>query len=212
MGQWKVYKLTNLTSGKSYIGITSKPLDIRLKEHIDDAIHSRKLHKNGTRYAIHAAIMKYGAEKFSIEVIQSNLMLDQARQQETITIRKYNTFAGVGNLPNMPRGYNETMGGEIPDPGDVSHARFLEEKTRNQSIAISEKSAISKAGMKEVTTNLNLGSDRLKRQPIKLDNKKEEVKDPIKPLTFKPKLPESDNNLSAFIWVFIIFIIIISFS
>lgn len=126
MKVWKIYKITNRTSGRSYVGLTSKPLARRFKEHVDEAYHGVRRHRNGTRYAIHAALIKYGVENFTIEEIHSQLSLDEGREREIYYIKKYNSYASNANLPNMPRGYNETPGGEIPDSGELAFFASLQ--------------------------------------------------------------------------------------
>lgn len=62
MRSYDVYKITNKTNNKVYIGITSKGLSARWKEHLYNAEH-------GCPFKLHNAIRKYGKENFSIELI-----------------------------------------------------------------------------------------------------------------------------------------------
>jgi hypothetical protein len=126
MGLWKVYKITNQSSGRAYIGITSKQIEMRFREHLEQAKEGSRLHKNGTRYALHAALVKYGAERFDLVELKKGLDLDSARRLEVELIQKHNTYASARNLPNLPRGYNETLGGEMPDAGELAYAANLE--------------------------------------------------------------------------------------
>lgn len=126
MGVWKIYKISNQSSGRAYIGITSKPIEMRFREHIANAEQGTRLHKNGTRYALHAALVKYGSERFDLVELKKRLDLDSARRLETELIKKYNTYASAKNLPNLPRGYNETLGGEMPDASELAYAAHLE--------------------------------------------------------------------------------------
>ena len=54
-----VYKITS-PSGKSYIGITTKGINHRLKQHISNAINNR-----GKSPFIENAIRKYGSENIT---------------------------------------------------------------------------------------------------------------------------------------------------
>ena len=62
----KVYKITNLLNEKIYVGVTSKSLEERWKNHVKK-INS----KNPTRLAL--AIKKNGIENFQIELIEYTL-------------------------------------------------------------------------------------------------------------------------------------------
>lgn len=208
MRAWTVYKITNLTSGKSYIGITSKPLHLRLKEHVDDARHSRKLHKNGTRYAIHAAIMKYGAENFSIEAIKSGLTLDQARQQETVEIKRFNTFSGFRNLPNKPRGYNETMGGEIPDSGELGYSRLPEDNIKYKPIPIHDDLLSVKPTTIDSNSSLLSATNPINRQPPLPSKVREDDREETRRLTSSRGNSQSNSNAFAII-LFIVFLVVV---
>ena len=91
----KVYKITNLLNEKIYVGITSKSLEERWKNHVKK-INS----KNPTRLAL--AIKKYGIENFQIELIEYTLF---PNLREIYWINFYKSF-GL-------RGYNATPGGEF---------------------------------------------------------------------------------------------------
>lgn len=107
---WKVYLITNNINGKGYVGITSKPIEVRLGNHIRDAYPGRR-NPNGTLYALHAAFQKYGEENFSISELQIGLTLSEARLLERHYIENLGTYgSGRGR-----RGYNQTLGGEMPD-------------------------------------------------------------------------------------------------
>lgn len=110
MNVWKVYLITNASNGKGYVGITSKAIELRLREHVRDAFPGRK-NPNGTLYALHAAIHKYGQERFSICELEVGLSLAQARARERYHIETLGTYGGGRGR----RGYNQTLGGEMPD-------------------------------------------------------------------------------------------------
>lgn len=94
-----IYKATNLITGKSYIGLTTRSLQERKLEHL------RHLDTENTYF--HRAIKKYGKENFSWEIIDSEASsLGDLREKETHYIQIYNTLS--------PNGYNITQGGENP--------------------------------------------------------------------------------------------------
>lgn len=96
-----IYKLTS-PSGKSYIGQTRNPFDIRWKQHIRDANYNSIL-------PIHVAIRKYGPENFVNQILEE-VPNEELNNKEQYYIQKYNTYNN---------GYNCTLGGEgnckIPD-------------------------------------------------------------------------------------------------
>lgn len=110
MNVWKVYLIRNAVNGKGYVGITSKPIEVRLSNHVRDAYPGRR-NPNGTLYALHAALQKYGEESFSISELKEDLSLSEARAMEREYIEKLGTYGGGRGR----RGYNQTMGGEMPD-------------------------------------------------------------------------------------------------
>ena len=134
MYNWTVYKITCTVNGKSYIGITQKAISTRLKEHIRDAFPGR-YNTNGTLYALHAAIQKYGKNKFTIEPLMEGLDLQLARKNEVELIKKYNSYGGSKNKKGLPRGYNQSRGGEKPD-----FDAYVSDNSKEKPSLMSEKS------------------------------------------------------------------------
>lgn len=104
-----IYKITNLLNGKSYIGQTVD-FERRKKDHL----------KAKDNYAIHAAIQKYGQEKFSWEVIEDNIPKELLNERESFWIEYYNTYSD---------GYNETKGGD-----DAAHLVQWIHDNKNQHV------------------------------------------------------------------------------
>ena len=94
-----IYKATNKSNGKSYIGLTTKGLETRKRTHVNDA-------RRGNTY-FNRAIRKYGVEGFDWSEIDSAKTLAELREKEIYHINKYDTF------DNKERGYNTTSGGQI---------------------------------------------------------------------------------------------------
>lgn len=95
-----IYRHTSKTSGKSYIGYTSKTIEKRLQGHLYDV-------KHGSTYAFHNALRKYGKDDFISEILYICYSKDDAANAEIMLIETYNTYRD---------GYNETAGGDKP-PG-----------------------------------------------------------------------------------------------
>lgn len=94
MTTWSLYIVTNACNGKQYVGLT-KNLNGRLKQHMS---------ANGSAPAFHAAIKKYGADKFVFSHICDAFNFEAACDLEKMLIQQHNTKA--------PCGYNLTDGGE----------------------------------------------------------------------------------------------------
>ena len=89
-----IYKITS-PSGKSYIGMTLRTVEQRMKEH-------RRTQFSGCRYLVNA-INKYGFDNFTKEVLWEGEDT-QTPEMERLMISKYDTLA--------PNGYNLKTGGE----------------------------------------------------------------------------------------------------
>ena len=111
----EIYKVTNNVSGKIYIGKTKRKTRDRWLEHVRDAKNYPL--KN---IPLHKAIIKYGAENFQIETIETNVAEEELNYKEKYYIKKFNST-------NSSIGYNATIGG---DGGVVSSK--LSEKDVNE--------------------------------------------------------------------------------
>jgi len=89
----QLYQL-KFPNGKSYIGITSRNINVRFDE------HCRAKSKNLCQKAIH----KYGKENISIAILAVTDNWELLCLAEMEAIEKFNTF--------KPNGYNLTLGGE----------------------------------------------------------------------------------------------------
>ena len=90
-----VYKITNDVNGKMYIGQTSRTLMERFEEHCRESMLKRFPDR-----PLYAAMIKYGIEHFSIELIEET---DSPKEREIYWIEYYGTFKN---------GYNATFGGD----------------------------------------------------------------------------------------------------
>lgn len=93
-----IYHLRCTKTNLVYIGITSRGIYNRLREHIQSA-------KKGSNQIIHKAIREFGIKNFKISVLESNLNNEELRQKEVLYIQELNTRA--------PDGYNNSKGGEF---------------------------------------------------------------------------------------------------
>lgn len=112
MRSYDVYKITNKVNNKVYIGITSKGLSARWKEHLYNAEH-------GCPFKLHNALRKYGKENFSIELIDFCNSWEELEEKERYYISEYKSLQDEF-------GYNMTEG------GDGTIGRYVTMETRDK--------------------------------------------------------------------------------
>lgn len=93
-----LYKITNKSNGKAYVGATITLLSKRIHRHWHDA-------KKGKSSLIAQAIREFGIEGFVVEVLAQTQNPDELVEMEMRAIREHHTLA--------PDGYNRTIGGEF---------------------------------------------------------------------------------------------------
>jgi group I intron endonuclease len=109
---YDVYKITNKVNNKVYIGITSKGISARWKEHIYSAEHD-------CPFKLHRAIRKYGKENFSVELIDFANSWEELTKKEQQYISEYNSLQDEF-------GYNMTEG------GDGTFGKVVSEETKEK--------------------------------------------------------------------------------
>lgn len=93
-----LYKITNKTNGKAYVGATIQSVTRRFHRHCASA-------KRGKSTLIAQAIREFGVSAFTLEIIGEAKTPDELVQMEMDAIRGHRTLA--------PDGYNRTIGGEM---------------------------------------------------------------------------------------------------
>lgn len=91
-----IYKITNITNQKCYVGSTKRSLKKRFKAHLYEA------RKNVDDMYLHRAMRKYGEINFQIELIEE-CVIETLYDREIYWIKKLNT--------KSPNGYNLHDGG-----------------------------------------------------------------------------------------------------
>lgn len=116
----KIYRIWNYITGDSYIGSTSKDIEIRLQDHLLKSVKKvdNKFHK---------AIENFGSQAFEIELLDETETKDELAQKEIHYIEAYDTFRN---------GYNSDRGGgfkktiyqfEYNNPEPIATYQTLEE-------------------------------------------------------------------------------------
>lgn len=117
---WVVYMHINKINNKKYVGMTC---NINSRFGKNGSGYLRK-NKDGTytQPAFANAIIKYGWENFSHEVLYSNLLKEEADKLEEEIIEKYNTR-------NPKNGYNIREGGSNGHLSEETKAKLREKMT-----------------------------------------------------------------------------------
>lgn len=118
-----IYKIINLVNGKIYIGQTWNSIKQRWFD------HKKPSGKNCIK--LHRAIIKYGAENFTTELLTLCSTQESADYLEEYFIKKYNT---------IKLGYNIRSGGsrgkmseaQKKAVGDFHRGKILSEDTKNK--------------------------------------------------------------------------------
>lgn len=116
----KVYRIWNNITGDSYIGSTTKEIELRLQDHLQKS--AKKVDNK-----FHKAIENLGSQAFEIELLDEVETTDELAQKEIHYIEAYNT---------MKNGYNSDRGGgfkktiyqfELNNPEPIATYETLEE-------------------------------------------------------------------------------------
>lgn len=121
-----VYKATNKINGKSYIGSTSKDLEVRKRQHRSEAM-------KGTKDRIfHRAIRKHGFDSFEWTILDdTSTNVGDLRNLEAHYIAELKTF-GMGY--NATPGYdNTTLGYKFTDE-QKNHLRLVRKDKPNPNL------------------------------------------------------------------------------
>jgi group I intron endonuclease len=104
-----IYSITNMNTGKSYIGQCRGDVRRRWSTHCST--------KSGAgRSAIKCAILKYGRQSFEFDIIDYADSLSSLSKKEKFWINAYGSLA--------PGGYNLTTGGESPTMSATARANM----------------------------------------------------------------------------------------
>lgn len=93
---YNVYKISNTINNKVYIGVTSRTIEERFKEHKYRIEERNSIH-------LYQAMKKYGTDKFYIELIDTASSKEEMFEKEKFYIKQYDSYYN---------GYNLTFGGE----------------------------------------------------------------------------------------------------
>jgi len=139
---WYIYIITNMINGKKYIGLTNS-LTKRWNKHKN---------AKGSSPALHAAIKKYGVDKFDFVNYAIAFGSDSAKFIEKMLIAEYNTQA--------PHGYNLTAGGDGTLEPTLELRKKLSESHKGKVQSEETKQKRSKSLKKAYAEGRHLGSSK----------------------------------------------------
>lgn len=151
-----IYKITNKTNGKMYIG-RSKSVESRFYKHI--RIAETFSESDNHFQAIHGAIKKYGKENFIFDIIEE-CSEENANERESYWINQLKT-------QNKSYGYNLTSGGDgVLNRSEESKAKWLAKmlgrhlsEEHKQKISESNKGKIISEEVKQKISKANSGEN-----------------------------------------------------
>lgn len=112
-----IYKITNKINGKCYVGLTTRTIEIRFREHIEEGVNLSP----DDNSLLHKAIHKYGGSSFEIE------LLDTADSKEELS-KKELYWAQVLNSM-LPNGYNLAEPGHGGNLGETVNEKISDSLT-----------------------------------------------------------------------------------
>lgn len=136
-----VYRHTNLNSGLSYVGMTSKTMHERWRCHV-------KIARCKPRYHFHRALAKYGLRCWKHEVLQTCETVEAVKSAE---VRWITRLRAQGEC-----GYNSTVGGDGVMLG------------RTFSVEARARMSVSRTGVKRsAQARANIGAAQRNLDPVK---------------------------------------------
>jgi group I intron endonuclease len=129
-----IYTVTNKETKMVYVGLTTKSLETRKKDHI-------KKSKKGKSYAFQQAIATYGPDAFKWEQIDTATTIDELAEKEKAYILKHNS---------KEDGYNQSEGGEIQ--------KSIHQYDVSTGMLVNKYSSLSDAGAKFNLTKQDLSN------------------------------------------------------
>jgi group I intron endonuclease len=138
--QMIIYMATCSKNSKSYIGVTKRPLTIRIRAHM-------RCVKDGVKTHFYNAIRKHGIDSFVWDVIDK-VSPAQAFEREKYYISKFDT---------LKNGYNSTVGGE----GDLAPTR---ETRAKRSIAMTGRTSPMKGRRQSDSAKALIGKNNARKR------------------------------------------------
>lgn len=119
-----IYLVTCITSGKSYVGMTTKPIEVRFSQHVYNA-------NRGIQYPFYSAIRKHGERSFVLSLLEV-VDIDKLGEAETKWISELQTMTFGYNLRPGGNGCIEMSNDTKQKLSNAFKGRPLEEETKQK--------------------------------------------------------------------------------
>ena len=150
-----IYKIINKINNKVYIGQTTRTIDIRWKQHLNNINH--------VDTHLYRAMKNYGPENFSIEKIEETENLDE---REIYWIQYYDSFNN---------GYNMTLGGK-GFGRQIDYNKIITLWNNGMSINdISKKTGYANQHISNALRTMNIDEASIKKQGLQVTIKKRSI-------------------------------------
>lgn len=127
-GETGIIYLVTHVSGKQYVGLTVQPLQLRWRNHLEQARTSSSIK---SEQSLHALIRKSSPADFKVETIDTGIMGKSLEQKERYWISTRKTLAPSG-LNISPGG---TSGGSRPHPVEIDGIKFRSQREGARHVA-----------------------------------------------------------------------------
>lgn len=112
-----IYKITNKINSKCYVGLTTRNIETRFKEHLEEGVNLAPEDNS----LLHKAIHKYGANSFEIELIDTADSKEELSKKELHWTRLLNSM--------LPNGYNLAEPGYGGNLGNIVNKKISDSLT-----------------------------------------------------------------------------------
>ncbi len=151
-----IYKHTNLTSGKSYVGLTKRSMRTRWLQHTSEA------RQNINSRCFMLAIRKYGENDWAHEILESGIpTVEQACEKEIYYVNLYDTFFNGYNVTKGGQGALGVVGSAHPLHGVPKNKDSYAKSRVNSAITIANRSI-----ERQLEVSLNLSEGGKNREQI----------------------------------------------
>lgn len=160
-----IYKYTNLINGKIYIGQTKQALKNRHKDHLNQLQDNTYFHR---------ALLKYGENNFSLEVIEDNIPYHKLDEREKYWISYYDSFYTKGKGYNLTEGGQWGSGTQILTTAQAYHIQDLIQNSELSFVDLSKQFKVSTCCISDINTGRTFYNSKL-NYPLRNDRQHSEI-------------------------------------
>lgn len=183
-----IYKITNLTNNKIYIGLSTKSYIERFSSHKNSC--NSKVNEN---CLLAKAIVKYGKENFKSElIVEGDFNAEFLDYLEQHYIRLYNSYAGTSKF-----GYNLTTGGRGTKKKIISKKTRLKMKRAQKGKVHTEewkKNMSEKMKGRIISSETKLKMSKAQKGRIITEDTRKKIAETLKGHSNNKGIPKSEEH------------------